>query len=135
MINKAFIIGNLGQDPEKKFTQKGIAMATFSVATTEKWKDKTTGEDNEQTEWHRIVTFNRLAEICSDYLRKGSKVYIEGKLRTRSWEKDGVRRYTTEIVAQEMKMLDSKSTDIAQNHDKDIYGILPGSIDDEKIPF
>ena len=108
MINKAMIIGNLGQDPEKKVAENGTVITTFSVATTEKWKDKNSGETTEQTEWHRVVAFRRLAEICADYLRKGSKVYIEGKLQTRSWEKDGVKKYSTEIVAQEMKMLDSK---------------------------
>ena len=108
MINKVIIVGNLGQDPEKKVLENGTIITTFSVATTEKWKDKNSGETTEQTEWHRVVTFRRLAEICADYLRKGSKVYIEGKLQTRSWEKNGVKMYSTEIVAQEMKMLDSK---------------------------
>ena len=108
MINKAMIIGNLGQDPEKKVAENGTVITTFSVATTEKWKDKNSGETTEQTEWHRVVAFRKLAEICADYLRKGSKVYIEGKLQTRSWEKNGVKMYSTEIVAQEMKMLDSR---------------------------
>ena len=111
MINKAIIVGNLGQDPEKKVAENGTVITTFSVATTEKWKDKNSGETIEQTEWHRIVAFRRLAEICADYLRKGSKVYIEGKLQTRSWEKDGVKKYSTEIVANEMKMLDSRSAE------------------------
>jgi len=111
MINKAIIVGNLGQDPEKKVSENGTVITTFSVATTEKWKDKNSGETIEQTEWHRIVTFRRLAEICADYLRKGSKVYIEGKLQTRSWEKNGVKMYSTEIVAHEMKMLDSRPDD------------------------
>ena len=119
MINKAMIIGNLGQDPEKKVSENGTVITTFSVATTEKWKDKNSGETIEQTEWHRVVAFRRLAEICAEYLRKGSRVYIEGKLQTRSWEKDGVKRYSTEIVAQEMKMLDSRSTDNYQ--DKEEY--------------
>ena len=110
MINKAIIVGNLGQDPEKKVLDNGTVITTFSVATTEKWKDKNSGETTEQTEWHRVVTFRKLAEICADYLRKGSKVYIEGKLQTRSWEKNGVKMYSTEIVAQEMKMLDSRAT-------------------------
>jgi len=108
MINKAIIVGNLGQDPEKKIAENGTVVTTFSVATTEKWRDKTSGETTEQTEWHRIVAFRKLAEICADFLHKGSKVYIEGKLQTRSWEKDGVKMYSTEIVAQEMKMLDSR---------------------------
>ena len=111
MINKAFILGNLGQNPEKKVSENGTVITTFSVATTEKWKDKNTQEFNEQTEWHRIVAFGRLAEICAEYLLKGSKVYIEGKLQTRSWEKEGVKMYSTEIVAKEMKMLDSRPAD------------------------
>ena len=118
MINKAYIIGNLGQDPEKKVTENGLAITTFSVATTEKWKDKNSGENIQQSEWHRVVTFRRLAEICADFLRKGSKVYIEGKLQTRSWEKDGIKRYSTEIVAQEMKMLDSRSADNLKDIEK-----------------
>ena len=115
MINKAIIVGNLGQEPEKKFTHVGAAVTTFSVATTEKWKDKVTGEQKEHTEWHRVVSFQRLAEICGEYLHKGSKVYIEGKIQTRSWEKDGITKYSTEIVAQEMKMLDSKYSDNVQD--------------------
>ena len=110
MINKAIILGNVGQDPEKKVSENGTVITTFSVATTEKWKDKNSGENIEQTEWHRVVTFRKLAEICAEYLHKGSKVYIEGKLQTRSWEKDGVKMYSTEIVANEMKMLDSRPT-------------------------
>ena len=113
MINKVIIVGNLGQDPEKKVAENGTVITTFSVATTEKWKNKNSGENIEQIEWHRIVTFRRLADICAEYLRKGSKVYIEGKLQTRSWEKDGVKKYSTEIVAREMKMLDSK---ISENY-------------------
>ena len=111
MMNKAIIVGNLGQNPEKKVSENGTVITTFAVATTEKWKDKKSGENIEQTEWHRIVAFRRLAEICADYLRKGSTVYIEGKLQTRSWEKDGIKQYSTEIVAQEMKMLDGKPVD------------------------
>jgi len=114
MINKVIIIGNLGQDPETKFTKVGTAVTTFSVATSEKWKDKGSGEQMEHTEWHRIVTFQRLAEICGEFLHKGSKVYIEGKIHTRSWEKDGVTKYSTEIVAQEMKMLDSRQANKGQ---------------------
>jgi single-strand DNA-binding protein len=108
MINKAILVGNLGRDPEIRYTPDGTAVANFSVATTEKWKDKNTGQMQEKTEWHRIVAFRRLGEICGEYLRKGSKVYIEGKIQTRQWEKDGITRYTTEIVANEMKMLDSR---------------------------
>ncbi len=108
MINKAIVVGRLGGDPEVRYTQGGTAVANFTVATTEKWKDKSSGEMQEQTEWHRIVAWQRLGEICGEYLSKGSQVYIEGKLQTRSWEKDGVKRYTTEIIAKEMKMLGAK---------------------------
>ncbi|MCB2181157.1 MAG: single-stranded DNA-binding protein [Desulfobulbaceae bacterium] len=108
MINKAILIGNLGGDPEVRYTQSGTAVANFSIATTEKWKGQD-GQMQEQTEWHKIVAFARLGEICGEYLSKGSKVYIEGRIQTRSWEdKDGNKRYTTEIVAREMKMLDSR---------------------------
>ncbi|MBU0484887.1 MAG: single-stranded DNA-binding protein [Proteobacteria bacterium] len=107
MINKAILIGNLGADPEVRYTQGGTAVANFNLATTETWtKD---GNKEEKTEWHRIVAFARLGEICGEYLSKGSKVYIEGRIQTRQWEdKDGNKRYTTEIVAREMKMLSPK---------------------------
>jgi len=108
-LNKATLIGNLGRDPEVRHTQDGKAVASFSIATTDKWKDKATGEAREKTEWHRIVAFGRLAEICADYLAKGRQVYIEGRLRTRSWEKDGVTRYTTEVEAAVMQMLGSRN--------------------------
>ena len=109
MINKAILVGNLGRDPEMRYTQDGQAVANFTVATSERWTDRNTNERREQTEWHRVVCFRRLAEICGEYLHKGSKVYIEGRLQTRSWEgQDGQTRYTTEIVARDMKMLDSR---------------------------
>ncbi len=108
-LNKAQIIGNLGKDPEIRYTQDGRAVASFSIATTDKWKDKATGENREKTEWHRVVSYNRLAEICGEYLSKGSAVYVEGKLKTRSWEKDGVTRYTTEIEAFTMQMLGTRT--------------------------
>lgn len=105
MVNKVILIGNLGADPEIRYSQTGTPVANFRIATTEVWK-KQDGSKEEQTEWHRIVAFKRLAEICGEYLAKGSKVYIEGKLQTRKWEdRDGNTRYTTEIVAREMKML------------------------------
>lgn len=113
-INKVILVGNLGKDPEAKFMPNGNAVTNITVATSESWKDKQTGQQQERTEWHRIVFFNRLAEIASEYLKKGSKVYIEGSLRTRKWQgQDGQDRYTTEIVANEMQMLDSRggSTD------------------------
>lgn len=108
MINKAIIVGNLGQDPEVRYTQGGDAVATFSVATSERWKDK---ENNQQesTEWHRIVAWRKLGEICGEYLHKGSRVYVEGKIQTRKWQdNEGNDKYTTEIVAREMKMLDRR---------------------------
>ena len=107
-VNKAIVIGNLGRDPEMRYTQAGQAVASFSVATSERWTDRNTNERREQTEWHRVVCFQRLAEICGEYLHKGSKVYSEGRLQTRQWEQDGHTRYTTEIVARDMKMLDSR---------------------------
>ncbi len=105
-VNKIILIGRLGRDPEIKYFQDGTAVANFSIATSEEWKDKETGEKKERTEWHRIVAFRRLGEICGEYLSKGRQVYIEGRLQTREWEdKDGNRRWTTEIVAREMQML------------------------------
>jgi len=108
-VNKVIIVGNLGQDPESRSFPDGGVVTNISVATTESWKDKQTGEQKEQTEWHRIVFNKRLAEIAAQYLRKGSKVYIDGKLRTRKWtNQQGQEQYTTEIVAREMQMLDSR---------------------------
>jgi len=109
-INKVIIIGNIGQDPEVKYMPSGGAVTNVSIATSETWKDKNTGQPQERTEWHRVVFFNRLGEIAGEYLKKGSKVYIEGSLRTRKWQaQDGTDRYTTEIVANEMQMLDGRS--------------------------
>lgn len=108
-INKVILIGNLGQDPDVKYMPNGGAVANVTVATSESWKDKNTGEMQERTEWHRVVFFRRLAEIVGEYLKKGSKVYIEGKLQTRKWQdQSGNDRYTTEIIANEMQMLDSR---------------------------
>jgi single-strand DNA-binding protein len=107
-INKVILIGNLGRDPETRYTQGGSAVTQFSIATSENWRDKATGEQQERTEWHNVVCFARLAEIAGEYLRKGSKVYIEGSLRTSSWEQDGQKRYRTEIMARDMQMLDSR---------------------------
>ena len=108
-VNKVILIGNLGQDPEVRYMPNGNAVTNISVATSESWKDKSTGADQERTEWHRVVMFRRLAEIAGEYLRKGSKVYIEGKLQTRKWQdQNGQDRYTTEIVADQMQMLDSR---------------------------
>ena len=108
-INKVILIGNLGKDPETRYLPSGGAVTNLTLATSESWKDKQTGQQQERTEWHRVVFFNRLAEIAAEYLKKGSKVYIEGSLRTRKWQgQDGQDRYTTEIVASEMQMLDSR---------------------------
>jgi len=105
-INKVIVVGNLGQDPDTRYMPSGSAVTNFTVATNESWKDKQTGEQKDRTEWHKITMFGRLAEISAEYLRKGSQVYIEGKLRTEKWQdKDGNERYTTKIIADEMQML------------------------------
>jgi single-strand DNA-binding protein len=108
-VNKVILIGNLGKDPEVRYMPSGSAVANITLATSESWKDRQTGEQQERTEWHNVAFFNRLAEIAGEYLRKGSKIYVEGSLRTRKWQgKDGQDRYTTEIIANEMQMLDSR---------------------------
>jgi single-strand DNA-binding protein len=110
-VNKVILIGNLGANPEQRAFANGDAVCNLRLATTEKWKDKTTGDARETTEWHRVVLYRRLAEIAGEYLRKGSAVYIEGRLRTRKWQdKDGTERFTTEIEGNELKMLGSKPT-------------------------
>lgn len=116
-VNKVILIGNLGNDPEVRYTPSGSAVANVNLATSETWRDKTSGELQDRTEWHRVVFFNRLAEIVGEYLRKGSKIYVEGTLRTRKWtDKNGVERYTTEIIANEMHILDSRSSGTHPNH-------------------
>lgn len=108
-VNKVILVGNLGQDPEIRHTQNGSPVATLNIATSESWMDKNTGQRQERTEWHRVVVFQKLAEICQQYLRKGAKVYLEGKLQTRKWQdKQGQDRYTTEIVANDIQMLDRR---------------------------
>ena len=107
-INKVILIGNLGRDPETRYSQGGSAVTNFSVATSESWRDRQSGEQQERTEWHNVVCFARLAEIAGEYLRKGSKVYIEGSLRTSSWEQDGQKWYRTEVMARDLQMLDSR---------------------------
>ncbi|MFK8012636.1 MAG: single-stranded DNA-binding protein [Marinicellaceae bacterium] len=110
-INKVILVGNLGQDPDVRYTTSGAAVTNISVATSESWKDKNTGEDVVKTEWHRIVFFGRLAEIAGEYLKRGSKVYLEGKLQTRKWQdQNNQDRYTTEVVANEMQMLDARQS-------------------------
>jgi single-strand DNA-binding protein len=124
-INKVILIGNLGNDPEQKSMPNGNAVTNITLATSESWKDKQTGQQQERTEWHRIVFFNRLAEIAGQYLNKGSKVYLEGSLRTRKWQDQGGQdRYTTEIVANELQMLDSKGGGAPQagGYQNDGYG-------------
>lgn len=110
-VNKVILIGNLGKDPEVRFTPNGLAVANITIATTETWKDKVSGENQERTEWHRVVFYNRLAEIVGEYLRKGSKVFIEGRLQTRKWQDKTTNqdRYTTEIIADSLEMLGSKA--------------------------
>ena len=127
MVNKATIIGNLGADPEFKETQNGTALANLSIATNEKWKDKT-GEKKERTEWHRVVFFGRTAEVCRQYLTKGQQVYVEGRIQTDKYEKDGETRYATKIVGHEMKMLGSKASNTESNKAPE------GDFDDD-IPF
>lgn len=131
MINKVILIGYLGKDPEVKYTQSGMVVANFSVATTERWKDKS-GEMQDHTEWHNIVAWGKLGEICGEYLVKGRQVYIEGKIQTEKWQdKDGNDRYTTKIVANEMKML-GKGEQQKTDHRQDDSPPMPG---DDDVPF
>ena len=142
-INKDILVGNLGQDPEVKYTAGGAAVTTLSLATSESWKDKDTGQDQEKTEWHRVVLWRRLAEIAGEYLKKGSKVYIEGQLQTRKWEQDGQTRYTTEVVGRDMQFLDSRgntssdnsSTYEDVNQDMGSQNLPDSGITDDDIPF
>lgn len=108
-VNKVILVGNLGKDPEVRYMPSGGAVTTVTIATSESWKDKQTGEQKERTEWHNVVFYNRLAEIAGEYLKKGSQIYIEGSLRTEKYEKDGVTKYSTKIIANEMQMLGSRS--------------------------
>ena len=111
-INKVILVGNLGRDPEVRYTADNNAIANVSIATTDRYKDKATGEQKEITEWHRVVFFNRLGEIAAEYLKKGSQVYIEGKLRTRKWtDKDGAEKYSTEIIADQLQMLGGRGSE------------------------
>jgi single-strand DNA-binding protein len=155
-VNKVILIGNLGNDPEVRYTPSGSAVASISLATSETWKDKQSGELQDRTEWHRVVFFNRLAEIVGEYLKKGSKIYVEGSLRTRKWQdKNGMDRFTTEIIANEMHMLDSRggganipnektkatpnemhhgSSEIENNASQTSESVMSPSADDD-IPF
>ena len=122
-VNKVTLIGTLGRDPEVRYLPNGNAAANLSLATDESYNDKATGQKVEQTEWHRLTVYGRLAEICQQYLKKGSRAYFEGKLRTREWEKDGVKRYTTEIITNEMMMLDSRGDAMSSG-----AGQMPGNM-------
>lgn len=143
-VNKVILVGNLGNDPEAKYSQAGAAITNITIATSESWKDKNTGEAQERTEWHRVVFFNKLAEIAAQYLRKGSKVYIEGSLRTRKWQdQQGNDRYTTEIVANEMQMLDSRGagqnmnqgSNMGMNSNQPPYGGQPSNPPVNNAPY
>jgi single-strand DNA-binding protein len=132
-VNKVILIGNLGKDPETKYLSSGDAVTNFTVATTESWKDKATNEKKESTEWHRISAFGKLAEICGEYLKKGSQVYIEGKIKTRKWQdKEGVDRYTTEITADQMRMLGSAKS---ESTEKPAKQPPKQRDDDDDLPF
>lgn len=139
MLNQAQIIGHLGKDPETRYLPSGEAVTNFSIATTEKWKDKATGEQKEATEWHRINTFGKLAEICGQYLKKGSLAFIQGKIVTRKWtDKDGIERYSTEIKADTMKMMGGKPEGDHQSSHRQAPAqsqAAPGNPMDYDIPF
>lgn len=135
-VNKVIIVGNLGQDPEVRYMPNGDAVANISIATSETWKDKNTGENKEKTEWHRVVMFRKLGEIAGEYLKKASKVYIEGKLQTRKWQdNNGNDRYTTEIIADQMQMLDSRGDNQSSNGQAKQSPAMPDNFDDTDIPF
>ncbi|MEL0114741.1 MAG: single-stranded DNA-binding protein [Gammaproteobacteria bacterium] len=142
-VNKVILVGNLGQKPEMRYTATQSAVANLSVATTESWKDKETGEMRDKTEWHRVVYFGKLAEIVEKYLDKGSKVYVEGKLQTRKWQdKSGADRWTTEIVGNELTMLDSRSGSQQNEFNQDDNSSMgmndsqeAGGLTDDDIPF
>ena len=141
-INKVIIVGNLGQDPEIKYTAGGAAVTTLSIATSDSWKDKDSGMDQERTEWHRVVLWRRLAEVAGEYLKKGSKVYIEGQLQTRKWEQEGQTRYTTEIIARDMQFLDSRGSSnnestqkSSEMNDQSAADVPDSAIDDDDMPF
>lgn len=145
-VNKVILIGNLGRDPEVRYTPNGLAVANLTLATTEAWKDKQSGENQERTEWHRVIMYSRLAEIAGEYLRKGSKVFIEGRLQTRKWQdkNTGQDRYTTEIIADSLQMLDSKGSGGSSNSDSapalekagmDMPQSAPAEGFDDDIPF
>ena len=132
-LNKVMLIGRLGKDPELKYTEKGTAYCNFSIATDESYKDEN-GNKVDRTEWHNIVTWRKLAEICQQYLKKGSKIYCEGKLQTDSYEKDGIKRYSTKIVMTDMAMLDSKAASDKVSDDA-VKPVEPGNTEEDDLPF
>ena len=145
-INKVILVGNLGRDPETRYMPSGGAVTNVSVATSKSWRDRDSGEQKERTEWHRVVFFNRLAEIANEYLKRGSKVYVEGELRTREWEREGQKHYTTEIVVNEMQMLDARGEGgmgamsgggaaPSRSQQSDDFGPPPSDDFDDDIPF
>ena len=137
-INKVIIVGNLGRDPEVRYTTDNNAIANVSIATTDRYKDKTTGEQKEITEWHRVVFFNRLGEIAAEYLKKGSQVYIEGKLRTRKWtDNNGVEKYSTEIIADQLQMLGGRASEATSATPAPSAPRQPKPVDElpDDIPF
>ena len=141
MINKVILVGNLGREPDIKFTGDGKAIANLAVATNESWTDKTTGQKVEKTEWHRVVVFGKLADVCQKYLHKGSKIYVEGKLQTRKWDKNGVDQYTTEVVLSgwncTLMMLDSKVQPVEPREEEERPKIQPLAEEEfeDDIPF
>ena len=133
-VNKVILVGSVGKDPESKVMPNGNAVVNFSLATSESWKDKS-GQQQESVEWHRCVCFGKLAEIIAQYVKKGSKLYLEGSLKTRSWEKDGVKQYATEIVISEMQMLDGKPAESSQPSQGRAAQSAPFSDFDDDLPF
>jgi len=142
-VNKVILVGNLGKDPETRYSAEGNAITNVSIATTDGWKDKNSGETKENTEWHRVVFFRKLAEVVDKYLKKGSAVYVEGRLRTRKWtDKDGNDKYITEIVADQMQMLVSRGAQESENRTErkpaqQMLGQVSGGVDElhDDIPF
>ena len=136
-VNKVIIVGTLGRDPEIKYTPSGMAIANLSVATSEKWKDKQSGEMQERTEWHRVVIYQKLAEIAGEYLKKGSKVYLEGKLQTRKWQdkESGQDRYSTEIIVNQLQMLGNSKGNVTENKPAPSEKLSDEALFDQDIPF
>lgn len=134
-VNKVILVGNLGQDPEVRYTPSGAAVANFSIATTDRWTNKQSGQPEERTEWHRIVVWNKLAELCKEYLHKGRAVYVEGRLQTRSWEdKDGNKRSTTEIVAQTIQFLGNRERAASGDYQRSTPTAEPGQSPSQSTP-